>query len=158
MRSASRLGRAAVLATALFAAAATPALAATGQPASSNGSGSGLAGARGTVFVQTDNPAGNQVIAYDRQPGGTLSEAGAYPTGGLGGIRSGSVVDHLASQGSLALSPDGTALIAVNAGATPSRYSASMATGYGSARSSAPAWSSRSAWPSMAAWCTCSMR
>jgi DNA-binding beta-propeller fold protein YncE len=68
------------------------------------------------VFVQTDNPAGNQVVAYDRQPGGTLSEAGAYSTGGLGGVLSGSVVDHLASQGSLALSPDGTALIAANAG------------------------------------------
>jgi len=116
MRSASRLGGAAVLATALLAALATPALAATGQPASSDGSGFGLPGAHGTVFVQTDNPAGNQVVAYDRQPGGTLSDAGAYATGGLGGILSGSVVDHLASQGSLALSPDGTALIAVNAG------------------------------------------
>jgi DNA-binding beta-propeller fold protein YncE len=116
MRSASRLGGAAVLATALLAALATPAVAATGQPTSSDGSGFRLPGAHGTVFVQTDNPAGNQVIAYDRQPGGTLSEAGAYSTGGLGGILSGSVVDHLASQGSLALSPDGAALIAVNAG------------------------------------------
>lgn len=116
MRAAGRLGGAAVLAAALFAALATPALAATGQPGSGAGSGSGLAGARGAVFVQTDNPAGNQVVAYDRQPGGTLSEAGAYSTGGLGGVLSGSVVDHLASQGSLALSPDGTALIAANAG------------------------------------------
>src|SRR5215469_1194057 len=116
MRSASRLGGAAVMAAALLAALATPALAATGQPASSDGSG--LTGARGTVFVQTDNPAGNQVIAYDRQPGGTLSQAGAYPTGGLGGILSGSVVDHLASQGSLALSADGSVLIAVNAGSS----------------------------------------
>ena len=117
MRSASRLGGAAVLSAALLAALATPALAATGQPASSDGlSGSGLPGARGTVFVQTDNPAGNQVVAYDRQPGGTLSEAGAYRTGGQGGILSGSVVDHLASQGSLAMSADGSVLIAVNAG------------------------------------------
>ncbi len=66
--------------------------------------------------MQTDNPAGNQVIAYDRRPGGTLSEAGADSTGALGGVLSGSVVDHLASQGSLALSPDGSVLIAVNAG------------------------------------------
>src|SRR5215469_1903727 len=116
MRSASRLAGAAVLAAALMAALATPALAATGQSASSDGSGSGLPGGRGTVFVQTDNPAGNQVIAYDRQPGGTLSQAGAYPTGGLGGILSGSVVDHLASQGSLVLSADDSVLIAVNAG------------------------------------------
>jgi hypothetical protein len=86
MRSASRLGGAAVLSTALLAALATPALAATGYPASGEGSGSGFTGARGAVFVQTDNPAGNQVVAYDRETGGTLSVAGAYPTAGLGGI------------------------------------------------------------------------
>ncbi len=116
MRSAGRLGGAAVLVTALLAGLDTPALAAAGQPAPGGGSGFGLPCAHGTVFVQTDNPAGNQVIAYDRRPGGTLSEAGADATGGLGGVLSGSVVDHLASQGSLALSPDGSVLIAVNAG------------------------------------------
>ncbi len=42
--------------------------------------------------------------------------AGTYPTGGLGGKLEGSVVDHLASQGSLTLDrPDGL-LLAVNAG------------------------------------------
>jgi hypothetical protein len=59
-----------VPAAGVLAALATPALAATGQLASSNGSGFGLAGARGTVFEQTDNPAGNQVIAYDRHLAG----------------------------------------------------------------------------------------
>ncbi len=68
------------------------------------------------VFVQTDNPAGNTVVAYDRAADGALRQAGAYPTGGLGGVLTGSVVDHLASQGSLALDPDGGRLYAVNAG------------------------------------------
>lgn len=66
------------------------------------------------VFVQNDDPAGNTVIAYDRTPSGALVQAGAYPTGGKGGVLDGSVVDHLASQGSLAY--DGGLLFAVNAG------------------------------------------
>ncbi len=68
------------------------------------------------VFVQTDNPAGNQVIAYDQGRDGSLTEVGAYPTEGLGGELEGSVVDHLASQGSLAYDPDNHLLYAVNAG------------------------------------------
>jgi hypothetical protein len=55
----------------------------------------------GVVFVQTDNTAGNQVVAYDRSVGGTLRQAGSYPTGGLGGQTGGSGADHLSSQGSL---------------------------------------------------------
>ena len=66
------------------------------------------------VFVQTDDPAGNTVVAYDRVADGTLTQAGSYPTGGLGGVLAGSVVDHLASQSSLVLD-DGT-LFVVNAG------------------------------------------
>jgi DNA-binding beta-propeller fold protein YncE len=68
------------------------------------------------VFVQTDNIAGNQVIAYDQGRDGRLTEVGAYPTGGLGGELEGSVVDHLASQGALAYDPDNHLLYAVNAG------------------------------------------
>jgi 6-phosphogluconolactonase (cycloisomerase 2 family) len=68
------------------------------------------------VFVQTDNPAGNQVIAYDQGHDGSLTEVGAYPTEGLGGELEGSVVDHLASQGSLAYDADNHLLYAVNAG------------------------------------------
>lgn len=68
------------------------------------------------VFVQTDNPVGNQVVAYDRNPDGTLIQAGVFNTGGRGGILEGSVVDHLASQGSLAYEPAHRILIAVNAG------------------------------------------
>ena len=73
-------------------------------------------GARGAVFVQTDNTAGNAVVAYDRAPDGTLKLAGTYPTGGLGGALTGSVVDHLASQGSLLYDQEHGLLYAVNAG------------------------------------------
>ena len=41
-------------------------------------------GANHAVFVQTDNTAGNQVIAYQRSDDGTLALAGTYNTGGVG--------------------------------------------------------------------------
>jgi 6-phosphogluconolactonase (cycloisomerase 2 family) len=69
-----------------------------------------------TVFVQSDNPAGNTVVAYDRTEDGTLALAGSYATGGLGGVLDGSVVDHLASQGALTLDSRHNLLFAVNAG------------------------------------------
>src|SRR4029079_7470669 len=82
-------------------------------------------GADGVVFVQTDNPAGNAVVAYDRADDGTLPLAGTYPTGGNGGVLTGSVVDHLASQGSLVYDADHGLLFAVNAGSnTVSVFSA----------------------------------
>jgi len=73
-------------------------------------------GANHVVFVQTDNTAGNQVVAYDRADNGSLTLANTYATGGLGGVLSGSVVDHLASQGSLTYDPRNALLYAVNAG------------------------------------------
>ena len=73
-------------------------------------------GANHVVFVQTDNTAGNQVVAYDRADNGTLALANAYNTYGVGGVLDGSVVDHTASQGSLAYDPDHSLLYAVNAG------------------------------------------
>ena len=69
----------------------------------------------GTVFVQTDNLAGNQIVAYDRAGNGTLTQAGTYATGGLGGQLTGSVVDHVASQGSLVYDRQDGLLLAVNA-------------------------------------------
>jgi hypothetical protein len=68
----------------------------------------------GVVFVQTDGIVGNAVAAYDRLADGTLSPAGTYATGGAGIQLTGSVVDHLASQGSLVRA--GGSLLAVNAG------------------------------------------
>jgi DNA-binding beta-propeller fold protein YncE len=73
-------------------------------------------GAPGALFVQTDDPAGNAVVAYDRAADGGLRAAGTYATGGLGGVLAGSVVDHLASQGSLTYARDSGRLYAVNAG------------------------------------------
>jgi hypothetical protein len=66
------------------------------------------------VFAQTDDPTGNAVVVYERSSTGALKETKSYPTGGLGGILGGSVVDHTASEGSMAYS-DNTLLVA-NAG------------------------------------------
>ena len=73
-------------------------------------------GADHAVFVQTDNPSGNQVVAYQRAADGSLALAGTYNTGGAGGILNGSAVDHLASQGSLSYDAAHSLLYAVNAG------------------------------------------
>ena len=98
---------AALAATALFAGPAVAAPAHATEPPAAHPSAS-------AVFVQTDGLAGNAVVAYDRAPDGSLHQAGVYPTGGLGGALTGSVVDHLASQGSLVA--DRGLLYAVNAG------------------------------------------
>jgi DNA-binding beta-propeller fold protein YncE len=68
------------------------------------------------VFVQNDDPAGNRIVAYDRTPSGGLTQVGSYRTGGLGGVLAGSVVDHLASEGSLTYDAASHLLFAVNAG------------------------------------------
>ena len=109
MRTPTRLALASAVAVAATALFAGPALAAT-----PGGAPDGAARAGSAVFVQTDGLAGNAVVAYDRAADGTLHQAGTYPTGGLGGALDGSVVDHLASQGSLVL--DRGLLYAVNAG------------------------------------------
>jgi 6-phosphogluconolactonase (cycloisomerase 2 family) len=68
------------------------------------------------VFVQTNDPAGNSIVVFDRGPNGRLAPAATYPTGGQGGRESGAVVDPLASQGSLVLDRAAGLLFAVNAG------------------------------------------
>jgi DNA-binding beta-propeller fold protein YncE len=78
-------------------------------------SGAVAAGTEHAVFVQTDNIAGNQVVAYDRASDGTLTQLAVYNTGGLGGALEGAVVDHLASQGGLAYDRQDGLLFAVNA-------------------------------------------
>ena len=80
------------------------------QPALATDDGSGV------VFVQANEPSGNNIDVFDRGADGRLTLAGTFPTGGLGGVAAGAASDHLASQGSLTLSADGRALIAVNAG------------------------------------------
>ncbi|MFE7123448.1 lactonase family protein [Streptomyces sp. NPDC057617] len=71
---------------------------------------------RGRVFVQTDSISGNKVVAYLRAADGTLHKRGVFATDGKGGALGGSVVDHLASQGSLTYDPRHNLLYAVNAG------------------------------------------
>jgi 6-phosphogluconolactonase (cycloisomerase 2 family) len=92
------------------AAFAAPAASAATQSAAGHGYGDGA------VFALTDNTAGNAVAAYHRAADGTLTPAGTYSTGGLGGILPTSVVDHTASQGALAYDQARGLLIAVNPG------------------------------------------
>jgi 6-phosphogluconolactonase (cycloisomerase 2 family) len=103
MKIITRVAGAGLAAAAVAASAAAPASAA---PAVRNS----------PVFVQTDDPSGNTVVAYHRAADGTLTQSGVYPTGGLGGMAAGSVVDHLTSQGSLAYDRSDGLLYAVNAG------------------------------------------
>jgi len=115
MKATARLAGVAVLAFALAALFASVAAASPGhhQPHHPQHPPHPLPDA---VFVQTNDPAGNSVVAYDRASDGSLSEAGSYATGGLGGALEGAVVDRLASQGSLTLDREAGLLYAVNAG------------------------------------------
>ena len=63
----------------------------------------------GAVFVQTNDAASNQVVAFSRSEDGALSLLGTYETGGKG-----NGTPHLPSQGSLAVSGD--RLLVTNAG------------------------------------------
>jgi 6-phosphogluconolactonase len=63
------------------------------------------------VYVQTNDDAGNEVIAFSRSEDGALAPQGRYSTGGRG---TGS--PHLASAGSVVLSDDGRWLLVLNAG------------------------------------------
>jgi hypothetical protein len=101
---------------ATIAAAAAAVLTVAGPASAATHGHHHFSGGGHAVFVQTDNTAGNQVAVYDRAGDGTLRPAGTYDTGGLGGVLSGSVVDHLASQGSLGYDPFSHLLVAVNAG------------------------------------------
>lgn len=113
MHAITRLALAAGTALAATAAFAAPASA---FAPGTNSADCGCDGGRNAVFVQTNNTAGNQVVAYHRNADGTLAPAGTYDTGGLGGMLMGSVADHLASQGSLTYDPRHALLYAVNAG------------------------------------------
>jgi len=71
--------------------------------------GQNALGAAGGVYTMTNDPAGNSVLAFDRQADGTLVPAGAYPTGGLG------TGGGLGNQGGVTLSDNGLWLFVVNA-------------------------------------------
>lgn len=63
------------------------------------------------VYVQTNEPDANRVIAFRRGADGTLADPTVYPTGGAG-----DGVPHLTSQGSVTLTRDGRHLLVTNAG------------------------------------------
>ena len=67
-------------------------------------------GAQGAVFTMSNAVAGNVVIAYSVGPGGELTPAGNFSTGGTG------TGSSLADSGSLALTADHHLLLVVNAG------------------------------------------
>jgi 6-phosphogluconolactonase (cycloisomerase 2 family) len=67
----------------------------------------------GAVYTMTNDPAGNQVVIFNRTDDGLLTKAGSISTQGTG---SGGGLDPLGSQGSLVLSEGHRWLLAVNAG------------------------------------------
>jgi 6-phosphogluconolactonase len=66
----------------------------------------------GGVFTQTNDAAGNAVVAYARRADGSLSYLGTYSTGGRGLAPT----SGLGSQGAVLLSPNSRFLFAANAG------------------------------------------
>src|SRR6516162_6859432 len=63
------------------------------------------------VYVQTNDDAENEIVAFRRAEDGTLAPLGRYSTGGRGTGQ-----PHLPSQGSVVLDEDGRLLLVVNAG------------------------------------------
>jgi hypothetical protein len=74
-----------------------------------------VSGRTSTVYVQTNDPTGNQVVTY-LSAGHGLQPVGRTDTGGLGVAIPGAAVDKLASQGGLASDPARGLLVAVNGG------------------------------------------
>jgi 6-phosphogluconolactonase (cycloisomerase 2 family) len=70
------------------------------------------------VFVQSNDPDRNQILAYRRYRSGALTLSARFDTGGQGGRVEGAVVDPLASQGSLVYDSQHDLLIGVNAGSS----------------------------------------
>jgi 6-phosphogluconolactonase (cycloisomerase 2 family) len=70
----------------------------------------------GMVFVQSNDPKRNSVLAFRRAADGKLTVAGEYPTGGRGGAQKDNPFDPLASQESLVFDRRHNVMIAVNAG------------------------------------------
>jgi 6-phosphogluconolactonase len=66
--------------------------------------------ASGAVYVLGNQPAGNEVLVFDRSADGTLTAAGHYATGGNG------TGGGLGSQGAVAVDDAGRYVYAVNAG------------------------------------------
>ena len=67
--------------------------------------------AAAAVYVQTNDAAENEVLAFERGADGRLAPLGRFATGGRGTGK-----PHLPSQSSIVLSGDGRQLLVVNAG------------------------------------------
>jgi 6-phosphogluconolactonase (cycloisomerase 2 family) len=80
------------------------------EAVNTNGEALRIARHGGAVFTQTNDASCNHVVAFERDPDGSLTHAGEYATGGLGSS------NGLGSQGAVALSTDQRYLFAVNAG------------------------------------------
>ena len=65
---------------------------------------------RGSVYTMDNSSAGNNVLAFERAADGSLTPAGAFPTGGAG------TSSGLGNQGAVLLTGDGRWLLACNAG------------------------------------------
>jgi 6-phosphogluconolactonase (cycloisomerase 2 family) len=107
---------AALAVTAIAVPVASASAATRPAPASPTHRDSFHGGGSDAVFVMNDNTAGNAVAAYHRAADGRLTLAGTYDTHGLGGVLSGSVVDHTASEGALTYDQASGLLFAVNPG------------------------------------------
>ena len=70
----------------------------------------------GMVFVQSNDPEQNSVLAFRRAADGSLTAAGEFRTGGRGGSQRDNPFDPLASQESLVFDRAHQMMIAVNAG------------------------------------------
>jgi 6-phosphogluconolactonase (cycloisomerase 2 family) len=70
----------------------------------------------GMVFVQSNDPEQNSILAFNRAVDGSLTPAGEFPTGGRGGSQTDNPFDPLASQDSLVFDRVHQMMIAVNAG------------------------------------------
>jgi DNA-binding beta-propeller fold protein YncE len=76
----------------------------------------GSANGAGMVFVQSNDPARNSILAFRRAADGRLSPAGVYRTGGRGGAQKDNPFDPLASQDSLVFDRPHRMMLVVNAG------------------------------------------
>jgi 6-phosphogluconolactonase (cycloisomerase 2 family) len=84
-----------------------------GQEVSGRGK---TAGRAGMVFVQSNDPEENSVLAFHRAADGKLTPTGEFRTGGRGGSQRDNPFDPLASQESLVFDRAHQMMIAVNAG------------------------------------------
>ncbi|MBA3718268.1 MAG: beta-propeller fold lactonase family protein [Actinobacteria bacterium] len=109
MRDLSKLRPTVISAVVVVAAA----LAVIGAAGAGNGSRDKTDLTAGAVYAMTNDAAGNEVLAYERDDDGSLSLQGTYSTGGEGTSRI-----RLSSQGSVVLTDDGQRLLVANVGSS----------------------------------------